>query len=92
MIERGALSLAGVEVKASGTVTKTDFRGLRRLRQAAGDPGSRLVWFFTTERLVRASVTGSTPCRYAHSGRFPHDNYQRSEGERAALSWLEDVG
>ena len=37
VIERGALSLAGVEVKASGTVTKTDFRGLRRLRQAAGD-------------------------------------------------------
>ena len=37
VIERGALALAGVEVKASGTVTGSDFRGLRRLRQAAGD-------------------------------------------------------
>ena len=37
VIERGALSLAGVEVKASGTVTGSDFRGLRRLREAAGD-------------------------------------------------------
>ena len=37
VIERGALSLAGVEVKASGTVTGADFRGLRRLRRAVGD-------------------------------------------------------
>ena len=37
VIERGALAVAGVEVKASSTVTKKDFRGLRRLREAAGD-------------------------------------------------------
>ena len=37
VIERGALAVAGVEVKASATVTSTDFRGLRRLRSAAGD-------------------------------------------------------
>ena len=34
--ERGAFELAGIEVKASGTVTATDFRGLRRLREAGG--------------------------------------------------------
>ncbi len=37
VIERGALALAGVEVKASGTVSGADFRGLSRLRRAAGD-------------------------------------------------------
>ena len=37
VIERGALALAGVEVKASGTVTGSDFRGLRRLRRAVGN-------------------------------------------------------
>ena len=36
VIERSALSLAGVEVKASGTVGSGDFRGLRKLRDAAG--------------------------------------------------------
>lgn len=37
VLERGARSLAGVEVKAGATVTASDFRGLRRLREAAGD-------------------------------------------------------
>ena len=37
VIERGTRAVAGVEVKASGTVTRKDFRGLRRLREAAGD-------------------------------------------------------
>ncbi len=36
VIERGARALAGVEVKAAATVTATDFRGLRKLREAAG--------------------------------------------------------
>ena len=36
VIERGANELAGVEVKASATVTLADFRGLRKLREAAG--------------------------------------------------------
>lgn len=36
VIERGARSVAGVEVKASATVTDTDFRGLHKLKQAAG--------------------------------------------------------
>ncbi len=37
VIERGAGEVAGVEVKASATVTRSDFRGLRKLRKAAGD-------------------------------------------------------
>ena len=37
VIERGALQVAVVEVKAAATVTSADFRGLRKLRGAAGD-------------------------------------------------------
>ena len=36
VLERGAGQIAGVEVKASATVTTADFRGLRRLREGAG--------------------------------------------------------
>lgn len=36
VLERGARELAGVEVKAGGTVTAADFRGLRKLREAGG--------------------------------------------------------
>ena len=36
VIERGPGAVAGVEVKASSTVTGADFRGLRKLRQAVG--------------------------------------------------------
>ena len=36
VIERGARALAGVEVKAAATVTTADFRGLRKLKEAAG--------------------------------------------------------
>lgn len=37
VLERGALEIAGIEVKASATVTASDFRGLRKLKEAAGD-------------------------------------------------------
>ena len=36
VIERGLHAVAGVEVKASATVTAKDFRGLRKLQAAAG--------------------------------------------------------
>ncbi len=36
VIERGARAVAGVEVKAAATVTASDFRGLRKLKEAAG--------------------------------------------------------
>jgi len=36
VIERGANAVAGVEVKASATVTAADFRSLRKLKEASG--------------------------------------------------------
>ncbi|MGH8583784.1 MAG: ATP-binding protein [Gammaproteobacteria bacterium] len=36
VLERGVPELVGVEVKASATVTPADFRGMRKLRDAAG--------------------------------------------------------
>jgi predicted AAA+ superfamily ATPase len=36
VIERGARSLAGIEVKAGSTVNPSDFRGLRKLKEATG--------------------------------------------------------
>ena len=36
VLEQGAGTVAGIEVKASATVTASDFRGLRKLKQAAG--------------------------------------------------------
>ncbi len=36
VLEQGAGALAGVEVKASGTVRDADFRGLRKLKEIAG--------------------------------------------------------
>ena len=35
-IGRGPRAVAGIEVKASATVTAADFKGLRKLQQAAG--------------------------------------------------------
>lgn len=35
--ERGAFAVAGIELKASGTVAGSDFTGLRRLREVTGD-------------------------------------------------------
>lgn len=35
VLERGAHEVAGVEIKAAATVTSADFRGLRKLREAA---------------------------------------------------------
>lgn len=37
VIERGASAVAGVEVKASATVTTSDFRGLHKLKKTTGD-------------------------------------------------------
>ncbi len=37
VIERGAASIAGVEVKAAATVTPSDFRGLKKLKKATDD-------------------------------------------------------
>ena len=37
VVERSGRQLAGVEIKAAATVTAADFRGLRKLREAAGN-------------------------------------------------------
>ena len=37
VVERGAAHVAGIEVKAAATVTRSDFRGLRKLASAAGE-------------------------------------------------------
>ena len=36
VLEQGGRKIAGIEVKASGTVTTSDFRGLRKLQEASG--------------------------------------------------------
>ncbi|GAB4297650.1 MAG: ATP-binding protein [Desulfuromonadia bacterium] len=36
VVERGGRAVAGIEVKAAATVTAADFRGLRKLKDAAG--------------------------------------------------------
>lgn len=37
VIERSSLMVAGIEVKAAATVTKSDFRGLHKLQKVAGE-------------------------------------------------------
>jgi hypothetical protein len=49
VLERGARELAGVEVKASSTVTASDFRGLRKLREIAGTRFSAGVLLYDGE-------------------------------------------
>ena len=49
VIERGAHAVAGVEVKASATVTSADFRGLRKLAKAAGQNFAGGVVFYDGE-------------------------------------------
>lgn len=53
VIERGARELAGVEVKASATVTPSDFSGLRRLRDVAGKRFVAGVVLYDGETCVR---------------------------------------
>ena len=36
VLELGSVAVAGIEVKAAATVVESDFRGLRKLREAAG--------------------------------------------------------
>ncbi len=54
VIERGASQVAGVEVKASGTVGERDFRGLRKLREAAGEGFAAGVVLYDGEDVLPA--------------------------------------
>ncbi len=53
VLERGLTTIAGVEVKASGTVTKADFRGLSRLARAAGERFAHGVVLYDGEIATR---------------------------------------
>ena len=53
VIERSSRVVAGVEVKAAATVTPGDFRGLRKLKKAAGD------WFASGVVLYDGEITTS---------------------------------
>ena len=53
VVERGSAAVAGVEVKAAATVTGADFRGLRKLAQAAGGRFAHGVVLYDGELGVR---------------------------------------
>ena len=69
VLECGPGRVAGVEVKAAATVTAADFRGLRKLREAAGERVSRPASCSTTGKRLRASAMGSTRFPSALSGK-----------------------
>ena len=53
VVEKGAHMLAGVEVKAGATVKAADFRGLRKLREAAGERFAAGVVLYDGETTAR---------------------------------------
>ena len=53
VLELGTHNLAGIEVKASGTVRAGDFRGLRKLKENAGERFTCGVVLYAGEVLVR---------------------------------------
>ncbi len=52
VIERGARSIAGVEVKVASPVTTSDFSGLRKLAAVTGDRFAAGVVFYDGEQLL----------------------------------------
>jgi predicted AAA+ superfamily ATPase len=52
VVEGGAGSVAGVEVKAAATVTERDFRGLRKLREVAGSRFAHGVVLYDGEACI----------------------------------------
>lgn len=52
VLEFNAGQLAGVEVKAAATVTTADFRGLRKLKEAAGDRFTTGVVLYDGDRVA----------------------------------------
>lgn len=53
VLERGGVAVAGVEVKAGASVTDADFRGLRKLRAAAGQQFASGVVLYDGASAVR---------------------------------------
>jgi predicted AAA+ superfamily ATPase len=56
VLEREGRELAGVEVKAAATVTESDFRGLRKLKDASGTRFGAGVVLYDGESTVRFGV------------------------------------
>lgn len=52
VIEQASGAVAGVEIKGAATVTRSDFRGLRKLEKAAGDRFARGVVLYDGETCV----------------------------------------
>ena len=52
VLEKRDGSLVGIEVKSSGTVTSSDFKGLRKLMKSTGDRFVRGIVMYTGERVV----------------------------------------
>ncbi len=52
VVERASGAVAGLEVKAAATVTRNDFRGLRKLEKAAGNRFARGVVLYDGETSV----------------------------------------
>ncbi len=52
VIWRSVNSVAGVEVKASSTISRSDFRGLRRLQSAMGDSFQGGVVLYSGEKML----------------------------------------
>jgi predicted AAA+ superfamily ATPase len=52
VLEAPGSRLVGVEVKASASLTQSDFNGLRELASAAGNGFARGVVLYTGEQLV----------------------------------------
>jgi len=55
VLEREGRAVAGVEVKAAATVTESDFRGLRKLRNASGARFAAGAVLYDGERVARFS-------------------------------------
>jgi predicted AAA+ superfamily ATPase len=53
VLERGAHALAGVEVKASSTVTSADFKGMRILKEGAGKRFQAGVVLYDGDKVLR---------------------------------------
>jgi len=53
VLEQGAGSIAGIEVKAAASVAESDFRGLRKLKELAGPRFARGVVLYDGEACIR---------------------------------------
>ncbi len=85
VIERGATSVAGVEVKASATVTTSDFRGLHKLKRVTSERFASGVILYDGE--IASSFGGqmfAVPIRSLCEGRSVRPGSFLPGGDRLA--------